>query len=121
VLDKLAAVQMLDVHFPTTDGRTLVLTRYTELNPDQKLLLKQLNLNLPPQPAPRLTAPGKLDRAPAPAMWPRGSGKNTIVNGNPRQAFWADLAQIKGSSQVQIDCPDPNLEHRQSDDNSATL
>jgi hypothetical protein len=68
VLDKLAAVQMLDVHFPTTDGRTLVLTRYTELNPDQKLLLKQLNLNLPPQPAPRLTAPGKLDRAPAPAM-----------------------------------------------------
>jgi transposase len=68
VLDKLAAVQMLDVHFPTTDGRNLVLTRYTELNPDQKLLLKQLNLNLPPQPAPRLTAPGKLDRAPAPAM-----------------------------------------------------
>src|SRR5205807_7371975 len=38
VLDKLAAVQMLDVHFPTTDGRTLVLTRYTELTPDQKLL-----------------------------------------------------------------------------------
>jgi hypothetical protein len=53
VLDELAAVQMLDVHFPTTDGRTLVLTRYTELNPDQKRLLQQLNLNLPPQPAPR--------------------------------------------------------------------
>jgi hypothetical protein len=31
VLDKMAAVQMLDVHFPTTDGRTLMLTRYTEL------------------------------------------------------------------------------------------
>ena len=66
VLDKLAAVQMLDVHFPTADGRTLVLSRYTELDSDQKLLLKQLNLTLPPQPAPRLTAHGKLDRAPAP-------------------------------------------------------
>jgi hypothetical protein len=55
VLDKLAAVQMLDVHFPTTDGRTLVLTRYTELDADQKMLIKQLNLNLPSQPPPRLT------------------------------------------------------------------
>ena len=52
VLDKLATVQMLDVHFPTTDGRILILTRYSELNPEQKLLLKQLSLNPPPQPAP---------------------------------------------------------------------
>ena len=29
VLDKLAAIQMLDVHFPTTDERTLILNRYT--------------------------------------------------------------------------------------------
>ena len=57
MLDKLAGVQMLDVHFPTTDGRTLVLTRYTELSADQKMLVKQLNLSLPPQPPPRLTAP----------------------------------------------------------------
>src|SRR5262249_38372938 len=56
VLNKLAAVQMLDVQFPTTDGRTLILTRYTELNADQKLLIKQLNLDLPPQPPPRITA-----------------------------------------------------------------
>jgi hypothetical protein len=61
VLDKLAAVQMLDVHFPTTDGRTLILSRYTELSADQKLLVKQLKLDLPPQPPPRITAP-----APAP-------------------------------------------------------
>ena len=66
VLDKLAAVQMLDVHFPTTDGRTLVLTRYTELDADQKMLIKQLNLSLPSQPPPRLTAP--VDRAQGPAM-----------------------------------------------------
>jgi hypothetical protein len=60
VLDKLAAVQMLDVHFPTTDCRTLILSRYTELNVDQKLLLKQLNLDLPPQPPPRITAPSRI-------------------------------------------------------------
>jgi hypothetical protein len=64
VLDKLAAVQMLDVHFPTTDGRTLILSRYTELNADQKLLVKQLKLDLPIQPPPRITAPGG---QPAPA------------------------------------------------------
>jgi hypothetical protein len=29
-LDKLQAMQMLDVHFPTTDGRELIFTRYTE-------------------------------------------------------------------------------------------
>jgi transposase len=57
VLDKLAAVQMLDVHFPTTDGRTLILSRYTELNADQKILVKQLKLTLPSQPPPRITAP----------------------------------------------------------------
>jgi len=59
VLDKLAAIQMLDVHFPTTDGRTLILSRYTELNADHKLLVKQLNLDLPSQPPPRITAPAK--------------------------------------------------------------
>jgi len=37
VLDKFAAIQMLDVHFPTTDGRTLILSRYTDLGSDQKI------------------------------------------------------------------------------------
>jgi transposase len=60
VLDKLTAIQMLDVHFPTTDGRTLILSRYTELNTDQKLLVNQLNLNLPPQPPPRITTAGQI-------------------------------------------------------------
>jgi hypothetical protein len=54
---------MLDVHFPTTDGRTLILSRYTELNADQKLLVNQLNLTLPPQPPPRITAAGQLASA----------------------------------------------------------
>ena len=59
VLDKFAALQMLDVKFPTTDGRTLVLSRYTEPDTDQKLLLEQLKLTLPPQPPPRITAAGQ--------------------------------------------------------------
>jgi transposase len=65
VLDKLAAVQMLDVHFPTTDGRTLILSRYTELNAEQKLLVRRLRLDLPSQPPPRVTAPAG---QPAPAV-----------------------------------------------------
>jgi hypothetical protein len=68
VLDKFAAIQMLDVHFPTTDGRTLILSRYTELNADQKLLVKQLNLDLPVQPRPRITAGSQIVRAAAPAL-----------------------------------------------------
>ncbi len=60
VLDKFAAIQMLDIHFPTTDGRTLILSRYTEPNPDQRLLLERLDLDLPAQPPPRITAAGHL-------------------------------------------------------------
>ncbi len=44
VLDKLAGIQMLDVHFPTNDGRTLILSRYTEPNPDQRLLVEASTL-----------------------------------------------------------------------------
>ncbi len=61
VLDKLAAIEMLDVHFPTTDGRKLILSRYTQPEADQKILLSQLGLELPPQPPPRITADKKLD------------------------------------------------------------
>ena len=56
VLDKFATLQMLDVKFSTTDGRTLILSRYTEPDTDHKLLLEQLRLTLPPQPPPRITA-----------------------------------------------------------------
>jgi transposase len=56
VLEKFAAVQMLDVHIPTTDGRELVLTRYTEPERELKLLLERLNLELPAQPPPKITA-----------------------------------------------------------------
>ena len=57
VLEKFAAIQMLDVHFPTTDGRTLIFTRYTQPEKDHQLLLQQLKLRLPPQPPPRIAKP----------------------------------------------------------------
>jgi transposase len=58
VLEKLATIQMLDVSFPTTDGRRLVMPRYTEPDPEQALLLHHLKLVLPPQPAPRISVGG---------------------------------------------------------------
>jgi transposase len=56
VLEKLAAIQTLDVCLPTTDGRTLVMPRYTEPEADLALLLHQLRIVLPKQPLPRLVA-----------------------------------------------------------------
>jgi hypothetical protein len=64
VLDKLATIQMLDVSFPTTDGRRLVMPRYTEPDPEQALLLHQLHLVLPPQPPPRISAATSSDPLP---------------------------------------------------------
>ena len=62
-LEKFAAVQMIDVHLPTTDGRELMLTRYTQPEPELQLLIHQLKLQLPPQPPPRIatnTVPRRL-------------------------------------------------------------
>jgi transposase len=56
MLDKMAAIQMVDVHLPTTDGRTVLLSRYTEPEPDQLLLLRRLKMDLPAQPPPRIAA-----------------------------------------------------------------
>ena len=55
-LEKFAAVQMIDVHLPTTDGRDIILTRYTHPEPELQILIDQLKLRLPPQPPPRITA-----------------------------------------------------------------
>ena len=56
VLEKFAAVQMIDVYLPTTDGRELSLTRYTQPEPELKLLLDKLKLTLPTQAPPKITA-----------------------------------------------------------------
>jgi transposase len=55
VLEKLGAMQMIDVHLPTTDGREVILTRYTQPEPDQRLLLDKLTLRLPEQPPPKIS------------------------------------------------------------------
>ena len=60
VLDKFRSLQMIDVHLPTTDGRKVILSRYTQPEKDQQLLLNQLKLQLPEQPPPRITASGEL-------------------------------------------------------------
>jgi hypothetical protein len=41
---------------PTTDGRELLLARYTEPEPELSLLLNKLKLELPAQPPPKITA-----------------------------------------------------------------
>ena len=56
VLEKFSAMQMIDVHLPTTDGREVILTRYTQPEEDQELLLHQLKLELPAQPTPKIRA-----------------------------------------------------------------
>ncbi len=66
VLQQLAAIQMIDVHLPASDGRCvhlpasdgrcLVMSRHTEPEPEQKLLLDKLALVLPEQPPPKIYA-----------------------------------------------------------------
>ena len=56
VLEKLATIQMLDVWLPTTDGRWLVMPRFTQPEADQAILLHKLKLELPQQPPPRIKA-----------------------------------------------------------------
>ena len=55
-IEKFAAVQMIDLHVPTTDGRELLLTRFTAPEPELALLLHKLKLVLPEQPKPKITA-----------------------------------------------------------------
>lgn len=55
VIEKMTAIQMIDVHLPTTDGRLLILSRYTQPEPDHQLLLQRLHLTLPAQPPPKIS------------------------------------------------------------------
>jgi len=55
-IEQLSAIQMLDVHFPTTDGRELIFKRYTTPNNAQKLIIEALGLELPPQSPPRISS-----------------------------------------------------------------
>ena len=63
VLEKLGTIQMIDVWIPTRDGRWLILPRYTQPAKDLRLLLEQIQLQLPSQPPPRITAPDRAGNA----------------------------------------------------------
>ena len=56
IIEAFATIQMVDVHLPTTDGRHLVLPRYTKPRKEHELLLHLLGMILPAQSAPRLSS-----------------------------------------------------------------
>ena len=56
IIEAFASIQMVDVHLPTTDGRHLVLPRHTQPTKEHEILLHQLGMTLPQQPALRFCA-----------------------------------------------------------------
>ena len=66
VLEKLAAIQMIDAELPTTDGPTIVPSHHTEPESDHLLLLQRLKLELPAQPPPKITAAQSTPKPPEP-------------------------------------------------------
>jgi transposase len=65
VIAKFKTMQMVDVCIPTTDGRELVLPRYTQPEPEHRVLLQRLQLRLPEQPPPKITPAQARQHAPA--------------------------------------------------------
>jgi len=61
VLKKFATLIMLDACFPATDGRWLIFVRCAQPEKEHKLLLAMLELTLPAQAPPRITAHRKLN------------------------------------------------------------
>jgi len=55
VIAKFKTIQMVDVHIPTTDQREITLSRYTQPQPEHRMLLQQLQMRLPEQPPPKIT------------------------------------------------------------------
>ena len=56
VLEAFTDIQMIDVQVPTTDGRHLQMSRYTEPGDGLRVLIELLKLQLPGQPPPRISA-----------------------------------------------------------------
>jgi hypothetical protein len=71
VLETRSGILMLDVHLPLADGRELVLPRYTQPEPEQRLVLEKLGWELPAQPPPRIRSP----QLPATAKGPETKSK----------------------------------------------
>ena len=77
-LEQLAGVQMLDVEIPTTDGRLLQLTRYTQPDRAVQLLLQRLGKSLPEQLPPKLISQETLEL-------PKGLCSEDLWGGTPRK------------------------------------
>ncbi len=60
VLEKFAMLEMVDVHLPVEGGGLLEMPRYTQPDKDLKLLLASMGIELPPQPAPRISSSGAM-------------------------------------------------------------
>ena len=54
VLETLSRIEMLDVTFETHDNRVLLMQRYTEPQPEHKLILSHLRMELPLQKPPKI-------------------------------------------------------------------
>ncbi len=54
IISKMASIQMIDVHLPTTDGRQITMSRHTHPNKETALVLAGLALTLPEQPPPKI-------------------------------------------------------------------
>ena len=52
-------MQMIDTHLPMTEGRQVILPRYTQPEKEVQALLNQMKLTLPEQAPPRMSAPEK--------------------------------------------------------------
>jgi hypothetical protein len=61
VLEKFAAIQMMNVHFPTAEpGKELVFRRYTQPEKEHQMMLSQLGWQLPEQTPPRISSKREL-------------------------------------------------------------
>ena len=89
VLEKLSAMHMVDVHLPTTDGRHIVLPRYTQPEKDQRLLLQTLKLKLPPQPPPRIGV--------APVSWTVTELRNVGGFGASFRSRWVTDSRLRNA------------------------
>jgi hypothetical protein len=87
VIEKFTAVQMIDLHVPTTDGRELLLTRYTEPEPELALLLDKLKFVLPAQPQPK-SAPLRSYRHPRRSEDLRGFDRRISATYLARRPVW---------------------------------
>ena len=56
VIEKFKKIQMIDIKLPTTDGRDLLMSRYTQPEKEHKILLEQMHLKLPKQLQPTISS-----------------------------------------------------------------